>query len=499
MTDEDSSPSGPDAGATPPPPPADPSAGFGPPAAGSGGGSTPADPGAAPADPGGMEPTAQMPATDAAAVAGAAGAAAATDAGAGTPPTPPPDSAFDELDDEEPTPWYKKPGPIAAIVIVVLLLLGLLAWLIFGGDDDDEGATDTSSSLVLQTTDEVGNAIDVGFIVKITGPADAPSSFVWLEPSDGEPGRDAGDSTGDDGRVEFEWEPDSTVEDPENWTSTLTAVANVPAGWTPPGPVVDCVLQPNEGQQSVVAMNVELDSPDATVDRTAGLSFPNFTFSAGDSVRCQLAAGAPAPTTVVETTVVETTMVETTEVTTTTVAPTTAPETTVPPTTVPPSTTTTSIDIPPPTPQQTLWDVIEASPSLTEFEQFVIQAGYQPALDDPSLTFTIFAPTNEAIDQFLNGPTEGTLPDPTTTVPYDLDVILLAHANNTEAIVLADLLNLPSVPVICGGPQPVTSNPATVGGAAIYTQVPPASNGVLYLIDNVLLPVEPVDPACTAP
>ncbi len=430
---------------------------------------------------------------------------------AGIPPTEPPAvMMLDEEFAEEPVPWYQKPGPIAAVIIAVLAIGGLVAWLIFGGsDDDDDAASPTSTFLAFELTDVAGDPLDTGFVVEIVGPADAPKSFVWLRPDGTPAGEPAGDSTGSDGRVAFEWEADDTVADPATWTSTISAQISVPAGWTPPGPVVDCVLQPLEGQQTVVAMTVELSSPDASADRLASITFPNYTAEPGDSVSCRLAAIAPVETTVVETTVVDTTVVETTVVetteatTTTTVAPTTVPETTTPPTTVPPSTTTTSIDIIPPTPAQTLWDVIEASPSLSEFEKFAIQAGYQPALDDPTRTFTIFAPTNEAIDAFLN-PGAGSPPstDSTTTTvpPGTLNQILLAHANDTEAIILADLLNLPSIPVLCGDPQPIVNGtPPTVGGAGIYIQAPPASNGVLYLIDKVLTPINQTADNCAAP
>ena len=373
-----------------------------------------------------------------------------------------------------------------------------------GGSDDEEEASATSTFLVFETSDETGTKIDVGFLVDVQGPADASKAFVWLRPKGVPPGGTAGDQTGSDGRVAFEWEADDTVADPSAWQSTVTAVAQVPPGWTPPGPNVDCLLRPFDGPATTVSMNIELDSNDDTIDRAATVTFPNHVFDAGDSVTCKLVAGTPAPTTVVETTVVETTVVETTVVETTE-ATTTTVETTLPattaPTTVPPETTTTSIEIVPPTPTQTLWDVIEASPSLSQFEQFVIQAGYQPALDDPTRTFTIFAPTNEAIDAFRNQEPVSTLPDATTTtLPADaLNKILLAHANDTEAVLLSDLLNLPSIPVLCGDPQPITSNPSTVGGAGIYIQAPPAGNGVLYLIDKVLTPVNPTADNCPAP
>ena len=418
-----------------------------------------------------MEPTTQMPATDGL-------------ADAGVPPTEPPAAPVDPDDvPDEPVPWYKKPGPIAALIVALLAIGGLVAWLVLGGDDDDDEASATSTFLVFETIDEASANINVGFLVDVEGPADASKAFVWLRPDGVAPGATAGASTGSDGRVAFEWEADDTVADPAAWQSTVQAVAQVPPGWTPPGPNVDCRLQPFEGPATTVSMNVELDSNDDTIDRAATLTFPNHTFAAGDSVTCKLVAGTPAPTTVVDTTVVETTVVDTTVVETT-VVETTVPETTTAPTTVPPETTTTSIDIPPPVPGATLWDLIDTAPSLSQFKQLVIDAGFQAALEDPNATFTIFAPTNEAIEAARAELEAG-------TVPVDSEMItnlLLAHANDTQAIELADLLALPSIEVLFGGPQPITADPPTVGGANIYVQVPPASNGVLYLIDMVLTP-----------
>ena len=423
-------------------------------------------------DAAGMEPTTQMPATGA--------------PDDGMPPTEPPDAPVDPNEvPEEPVPWYKKPGPIAALIVVLLLIGGLVAWLVLGGDDNDSEGSATSTFLVFETIDETSANINVGFLVDVAGPADAAKAFVWLRPDGVPPGATAGASTGSDGRVEFEWEADDTVADPAAWQSTVTAVAQVPPGWTPPGPNVDCVLRPLDAPATTVSMNVELDSNDDTVDRAATLTFPNHTFAAGDSVTCKLVAGTPAPTTVVDTTVVETTVVDTTVVETT-VVETTVPETTTPPTTVPPETTTTSIDIPPPVPGATLWDLIDTAPSLSQFKQFVIDAGFQSALEDPNATFTIFAPTNEAIDAARAALEAGTVPVDSDTIRN----ILLAHANDTQALELADLLKLPSIEVLFGGPQLITADPPTVGGANIYVQVPPASNGVLYLIDMVLTPQE---------
>jgi uncharacterized surface protein with fasciclin (FAS1) repeats len=401
-------------------------------------------------------------------------------AGAVPPPIDPPDAPVDPDDvGDEATPWYKKPGPLAALIVVLLAIAGLIGWLVFGGSSSDDTATPTASRLVLETTDQTGAAIQRGFLVSVVGPATAPTSYTWLRPADAVAGEAAGASSNSNGRAMFDWEVDDTVSDPTTWAATVTVVEGLEAGRIPPGPVVDCVLTRPDAQDSTVSMNVAVDSPDVAIQRTATYTFPNYQFLPGDSVTCKLVSTSPGTAT----TVVESTAVATTEAATT-VPETTIPETTLPPTTIPASTTTTSIDIPPPAPGQTVWDLIDAAPSLSEFKQFVIDAGFQPALENPDATFTIFAPTNEAIAAARASLEAGTVP----VSPEDLSNLLLAHANNTGITQLADLLKLPNIAVMFGGPQKITATPPTVGGANIYVQVPPASNGVLYLIDQVLTP-----------
>jgi uncharacterized surface protein with fasciclin (FAS1) repeats len=139
-------------------------------------------------------------------------------------------------------------------------------------------------------------------------------------------------------------------------------------------------------------------------------------------------------------------------------------------------------------PTDSLWDIIEREEELSEFEQFVIDAGYQDELDDPTKVFTIFAPTNDAIDAASQVPADS-LP----TDPGDLNDLLLAHASDVvPAPVLADLLKLTSIDVLFGEPQPIASAPrpalGKIGDAKIVFQADPASNGVLYMIDKVLTP-----------
>ncbi len=165
-------------------------------------------------------------------------------AGAGVPPGMPPGTGFgDPLDDEPPTPWYKQPGPVIAIIIVLAAIGGLIAWLILGGDDDDPVASAESSLLVLEVTDETGASLDAGFIVNVDGPAASQFVYTWIQPASAVAGEVAGDSTGSDGVVEFEWEPTGVDSDPTTWAATVAIAQQIPAGWTPPGPIVECVLE----------------------------------------------------------------------------------------------------------------------------------------------------------------------------------------------------------------------------------------------------------------
>jgi uncharacterized surface protein with fasciclin (FAS1) repeats len=386
----------------------------------------------------------------------------------GLPPIPPMAVPLDDdFPPEDDKPWYQRPGPLFGLLLAILAAVGLLIWFFGAGDDDEEEeeVAPTASRLVLETVDETGQDIDRGFIVEVRGPADAANSFEWLEPAGSPPGEAVIGSSGTDGSAVFEWQPDATVTDPAGWGATVSLVEFLSPGWTPPATALQCDRQRLGAPDATVQMDVAVDPADPAVERVATYSFPNYQFLPGDAVTCRLVYIAPVEATT----------------TTSTTPDTTVPETT--PTTEPPeTTTTTSIDIAPPQPDQTLWDVIDAEDELTEFRDFVEAAGFRDALENADATFTIFAPTNDAIAAAREA---GTLPDDED----ELRDLLLAHANIEAIIEQQELLLLPSFPVAFGGPQPVTAAPPTIGGAAILFQVSPANNGVLYLISEVLTPV----------
>jgi uncharacterized surface protein with fasciclin (FAS1) repeats len=392
--------------------------------------------------------------------------------GGAVPPGTPPGTGFsDPIDNEPPKPWYKKPGPVIAAILVVAAIAGVLAWLFLGGDDDDPAATAESSLLVLEVTDETGASLDAGFIVSVAGPAAAPADYTWIQPASAVAGEPAGDSTGSDGSVQFEWQPTGTDSDPTTWAATVTLAQQVPAGWTPPGPVVDCVLARPDAQDSSVSMAVAVDVPDPAADQIVNYSFPNYQFLAGDTVTCRLSTVRPVETTTTTTTIEETTTTTVVEDTTTTVAPTTsAPVVTVPP-----------------QPEATLWDVIVNSPDLSELRALVELAGLQDVLADPNQTLTLLAPSNQAITTAAAG-----VGAPDFTNPAIVESVLLTHVDNTQALLITQILALspPELTVVNPGPHEIdaAANPPTIGGAQILVADIEAANGVLHVIDRVLIP-----------
>jgi uncharacterized surface protein with fasciclin (FAS1) repeats len=248
----------------------------------------------------------------------------------------------------------------------------------------------------------------------------------------------------------------------------------VPAGWTPPGPIVDCVLARPDTQDSVVSVSVEVDVPDPAADQIVNYTFPNYQFLAGDTVTCRLASIRPAETTTTTSTTIEETTTTTVEETTTT---TVAPSTTVPIVTVPPQA------------EATLWDVIDNSPDLSELRALIELAGLRDVLSDPNATLTLLAPSNQAITTAAGG-----VGAPDFTNPAVVESVLLTHVDTTQALLITQLLALDPPEFVVANPGPhvidAAANPPTIGGATVLVADIEASNGVLHVIDRVLLPQE---------
>jgi len=100
--------------------------------------------------------------------------------------------------------------------------------------------------------------------------------------------------------------------------------------------------------------------------------------------------------------------------------------------------------------------------------------------------FTVFAPTNDAFAALPEGTVEGLLED----IPALTDVLLYhVVAGNVMA---ADVVNLESADTVQGSALDISVEDGTVmvGNAEVIITDIPASNGVIHVIDAVLVPAE---------
>ncbi len=104
--------------------------------------------------------------------------------------------------------------------------------------------------------------------------------------------------------------------------------------------------------------------------------------------------------------------------------------------------------------------------------------------------FTVFAPTDEAFSALPNGTIEALLNDTDA-----LTNILLYHVAD-ERLMAEDVVNLTNITTLQGGELPVnvTEEGVFVGEAEIIVQDVNASNGVIHVIDAVLIPEEGMEP-----
>ena len=141
----------------------------------------------------------------------------------------------------------------------------------------------------------------------------------------------------------------------------------------------------------------------------------------------------------------------------------------------------------------TITDIVVETEAVSTLKDAVVQQGLDDDLDERSVKYTVFAPTNEAFAQFL---AETNLTADQLLALPGLTDILLYHVVDTE---------LPSSAVIGSAPGTVTTlqgddlDYAVVDGGVVLTDANgrdvnvvttdiTAFNGVIHLIDNVLLP-----------
>ncbi len=100
--------------------------------------------------------------------------------------------------------------------------------------------------------------------------------------------------------------------------------------------------------------------------------------------------------------------------------------------------------------------------------------------------FTVFAPTNEAFDKLPKGTVDGLMKDDKkedlqNVLQYHVFMSALTPESFTDGVVLG-MVNGDNVTVTVKDGKTMLNNSATIIGTV------PASNGVIYVIDGVLLP-----------
>ena len=138
--------------------------------------------------------------------------------------------------------------------------------------------------------------------------------------------------------------------------------------------------------------------------------------------------------------------------------------------------------------QTTVVDIIVGSPDHNTLEAAVVAAELADDLSAKG-SFTVFAPTDAAFAALPEGTVETLLEDPTG----DLAQILLYHVVGTE-VMSGDLSDGQSVNTLNGINSSISSKNGSfyVDNAKITVADIKADNGVVHVIDAVIIPASPV-------
>lgn len=409
------------------------------------------------------------------------------------------------LHSQESPRWYKDAGLMASIGITLIVIGGVVALFLLarGGERQAEGSLETLTSdpvsLVVVRVTSSGQAINTSISTGVEVAGADPLAYAWVVPVDAAVGTAAVLPTDDVGRVEFRWAPTDGV-DLATWATSIELAEFVaPEGETSVESMAgDCVLERNGATDAIALDGVVRPGPDAeSLTRVGNYTFPNVLVEPGDRIRCTLmnVAGTPPPsvdtttipestTTLVEptTTVPETTTTvpETTTTTTTTVPATTTTTTTT--TTTSTTTTTTTTTVAPPSAPE-IGGFLRGQSDLTEAAALLERVGLLGELESAGNPFTIFVPTNDAIDALRNSAGAPDLNDDAA-----VRALFEAHLQRGGRLDSTALRNSARVGVANGGPQTVdgSANPFTVGGVDVIRVDNSVADGVVHVLDGVL-------------
>jgi transforming growth factor-beta-induced protein len=133
----------------------------------------------------------------------------------------------------------------------------------------------------------------------------------------------------------------------------------------------------------------------------------------------------------------------------------------------------------------TIFDIVEASEVHNTLETALLEAGLDGALSNPEDALTLFAPTDEAFEALPDGLLADLLADPSGL----LTDILLYHVVGSVAL-STDLADGQMITTLLGEDVTVTINGdgVFINDAQVIIADLLASNGVVHVIDAVLLP-----------
>src|SRR5512137_1462019 len=163
---------------------------------------------------------------------------------------------------------------------------------------------------------------------------------------------------------------------------------------------------------------------------------------------------------------------------------------------VTPTPTPTPVPTPVPTPQlKTCYAIIADDPQFS-----VLNAGLKAAKLDSALngngSFTILAPNDAAFAKLPNGTVASLLKAP----EGELKQILLNHVVANKTLLAVDVTKLGEAKTMQGAVLKInTTDGVTIGGAKVTKTDIVCSNGVIHVVDRVILPPVEVKTATPTP
>lgn len=134
--------------------------------------------------------------------------------------------------------------------------------------------------------------------------------------------------------------------------------------------------------------------------------------------------------------------------------------------------------------QESIVDVAMAAGQFDTLVKAIEEAGLIDTLSGEG-PFTVFAPTDEAFAKLPEGTLDALIAD-----KKRLTAILIYHVVPGK-VMASEVVNLDSAATVYGQPLTIdTSDGVKVGAANVVQTDIPASNGVIHVIDTVLIPEE---------